>query len=206
MPFFVQRSCRGNLVLCESMEYKLIAENSDMALACERARSSYHRPTLNSPAAAPLRVRINQHLYFIICQGPGILMTDVLFLDILFWEQVRLSTVPLDGVQGTVFCGFLDTIRCLRSRITWMRRLESYNLVRYVAAVANGLLRMLQLRTWFPMQEHHSWGQRLVAAVKGSVLLTNQIKPFGGHLIHFSLRKAYLSCGTRVLGKVSATC
>jgi hypothetical protein len=205
------------------MEYKLIAENSDMALACERARSSYHRPTLNSPAAAPLRVRINQHLYFIICQGPGILMTDVLFLDILFWEQVRLSTVPLDGVQGTVFCGFLDTIRCLRSRITWMRRLESYNLVRYVAAVANGLLRMcvdasvensafphqhfrLQLRTWFPMQEHHSWGQRLVAAVKGSVLLTNQIKPFGGHLIHFSLRKAYLSCGTRVLGKVSATC
>ena len=64
-----------------------------------------------------------------------------------------------------------------------MRRLESYNLVRHVAAVANGFLRMcvdasvensafprrpfrLQVWTWFPMQEHHSRGQRLAAAVK----------------------------------------
>jgi hypothetical protein len=78
-------------VLCESMEYKLIAQNSDMTPACERARSSFNRPTLNSPAAASLRVRINQHLYFLICQGPGILITDVLFLDILFWEVQRFA-------------------------------------------------------------------------------------------------------------------
>lgn len=96
--FFVQRSCRGNLVLCESMEYKLIAKNSDMTPACERARSSFHRPTLNSPAAAPLRVRINQHLYFFMCQGPGILMADILFSGVLFWELQRFGHKELFSV------------------------------------------------------------------------------------------------------------
>lgn len=71
-------------MLCESTEYKFIAQNSDMTLAYERAGSSFHRPTLNSPAAAPLCVRINEYLYFFMCQGPGILMMGVLFRGILF--------------------------------------------------------------------------------------------------------------------------
>jgi hypothetical protein len=89
--------------------------------------------------------------------------------SILGTGKVRLSTVPLDGYKEP-FSVILETTRCLRSRITWMRRLEHYNLVRHIAVVANGLLRMytgasvnnsafphqpfrLQLWTWFPMQE-----------------------------------------------------
>jgi hypothetical protein len=68
------------------MEYELISQNSDMALACERARSSLIDPLLTPSAAAPLRVRINRRFDSLLCQGPGILMTDILFPDILFWE------------------------------------------------------------------------------------------------------------------------
>src|SRR5258707_4362361 len=122
-------------MLYESMEHELISRNSDMALACERGRSSLIDPLLTPPAAAPLlRVKINERFDSLVCQGPGILMTDVLFPDILFWELREVA-------QGT-FSVILETARCLWSRITWMRRLENCNFVRHVAAVTNGLLRM----------------------------------------------------------------
>jgi hypothetical protein len=118
------------------------------------------------------------------------------------------------------FSVILETTRCLlRPRTTWMRRLENHNLVRHIAAVANGFLRMcvdasvensasphrpfrLQSRTWFPVQGHRSRGERLVAAaVKGSVSLTNQFNLSEDISIHVSLRQAYLRCGIRVVGK-----
>jgi hypothetical protein len=170
-------------------------------------------------------VRINQHLYFSYCI-PGTGDSDdggsISGYSILGTAKVRLSLEYGASRWGTrkPFLCFLETIRCLRSRITWMRRLENDNLVRHVAAVANGLLRMcvdasvenfafphrpfrLQAWTWFPIQERR---QRLVAAVKGSVSLTNQFDLSEDISIHFSLGKAYLRCGTRVVGNFSATC
>lgn len=58
--------------------------------------------------------------------------------SILGTAKVLLSTVPFDGYREP-FSVILETARWLHSRITWMRRLENYNLVRRVAAVANGL-------------------------------------------------------------------
>ena len=147
-------------------------------------------------------------------------MTDVLFPECYFGNcKGSLEYGASRWGTRNPFLWFLETARCLRSRITWMRRLENHNLVRFVAAVANGLLRMcvdasvensasphrpfrLQPRTWFPVQGHHSRGERLVAAaVKGSVSLTNQFNLSEDISIHVSLRRAYLRCGIRVVGK-----
>ena len=86
------------------MEYKLIAQNSDMTPACERAGSSFSSTHPKLPrAAAPLRedqlAPLLSHM-----PGPGILTIDVLsplilFLDVLFWGLRTLEYGALLGVK-----------------------------------------------------------------------------------------------------------
>jgi hypothetical protein len=81
-------------VLRGSMEYKLISQNSDKALTGERVQFSLCRPTLNSLRDCCPSREDRQRFYF-MCQVPRILTTNVLFLEVLFWEllTVRWSTV-----------------------------------------------------------------------------------------------------------------
>jgi len=177
-------------------------------------------PPVTPPATAPLlRVKINQRLYFIMCQGPGILLTDVLFLGILFWGGT---------LQGALFSDFrnhpmLTILHYLDAPIGKLQACPTCRSPSPTGSCECAL--MLLLRTPCSLTDpsrfsHGPWdmvsyaktsrtgpGQRLVAAVKESVWSTNQYSLSEDISIYiFRLRKAYLRCETRVVGKLPATC
>ena len=93
-------------------------------------------------------------------------------------------------------------------------RLEIYNLVRHVAVVANGLLRMCvdaSVEKHSPAlqasaKDMASHAETRCRHLKGSISLTHQFNLSEDHSLHITLGKAYLRCRTRVVEKVSARC